>query len=173
MQPAKVYLAGFDVFRPDAVERGTYLKSLCETQGLIGRYPFDNEVPAGLSPADAAALICQSNIDMIKDCDVVLANLNVFRGYEPDSGTVFEVGYAIALGKPVWAYFESKGSLRDQVPHTDGVDEEGFFVEDFGLARNLMMACSWSGSSDTVEEAVIRIAEEWQKKQTVDYIYSN
>ena len=41
----KVYLAGFDVFREDAVELGEYLKRLCRAQGLEGLYPFDNEVP--------------------------------------------------------------------------------------------------------------------------------
>ncbi|KPW90352.1 hypothetical protein ALP58_200137 [Pseudomonas savastanoi] len=44
MQTPLVYLAGFDVFRPDAVEYGRYLKALCSAHGLEGLYPFDNEV---------------------------------------------------------------------------------------------------------------------------------
>lgn len=151
----QVYLAGFDVFRADAIEHGQYLKALCTAHGLEGLYPFDNEVPGGLSARETAQLICSMNIAMIQRSTAVLANLNVFRGLEPDSGTAFEVGMAIALNKPVWVYFEPVESLRDLVPHDlNGYDEQGFLVEDFALPRNLMLACTWAGSSSTVELAV-------------------
>jgi nucleoside 2-deoxyribosyltransferase len=152
MHKPLIYLAGYDVFRPDAVEHGEYLKALCTAHGLEGLYPFDNEIPSGLSKKEAARLICSMNIDMIRRSDALLANLNLFRGFEPDSGTVFEVGMAVALGKPVWAYFEPIASLRERVPHDErGLDEQGHLVEDFGLPRNLMLACSWAGCSSTVE----------------------
>ena len=154
-----VYLAGFDVFRADAIEHGRALKALCDQHGLEGLYPFDNDVPEGLTPEEAAAVICNANIAMIKRCDGVLANLNAFRGAEPDSGTAFEVGMAVALGKPVWVYFEANGSLREQIEHdAAGFDAQGFQVEDFGLRRNLMLACTWAGSSDTAEEAIEALA---------------
>ena len=150
-----VYLAGFDVFRADAIDHGRALKALCDQHGLEGLYPFDNEVPEGLMPEEAAAVICNANIEMIKACDAMLANLNPFRGAEPDSGTAFEVGMAVALGKPVWAYFAANGSLREQIAHdAAGFDAQGFQVEDFGLPRNLMLACTWAGSSETAEEAI-------------------
>jgi len=150
-----VYLAGFDVFRRDAVAHGQYLKALCADQGLQGLYPFDNELPAGLEGLAAAQRICQQNIAMIRRSEAVLANLNVFRGQEPDSGTVFEVGLAVALGKPVWAYLAPDRSLREQVAHDpEGFDAQGFAVEDFDLPRNLMLAASWAGYSATVEQAV-------------------
>jgi nucleoside 2-deoxyribosyltransferase len=151
----RVYLAGFDVFRSDAVEHGRYMKSLCQAHGLEGLYPFDNEVPPAATPQLTGKLICDANIAMIRQCDAVLANLNLFRGFEPDSGTAFEVGMAVALGKPVWAYFESGATLREIIAHdTQGKDEWGFEVEDFGLPRNLMLACTWLGSSSSVEVGV-------------------
>ena len=154
-----VYLAGFDVFRADAVEHGRALKALCARHGLEGLYPFDNQVPEGLRPEEAAMVICNANIAMIKRCDAVLANLNPFRGAEPDSGTAFEVGMAVALGKPVWAYFAANGALRDQIAHdASGFDAQGFQVEDFGLPRNLMLACTWAGSSETAEQAIEALA---------------
>lgn len=154
-----IYLAGFDVFRADAVEHGRYLKQLCDRQGLQGLYPFDNEVAQGLPPERTAALICAANIEMIRRCDAVLANLNDFRGAEPDSGTAFEVGMAVALGKPVWAYFQTKASLREQIEHdARGFDAQGFQVEDFRLPRNLMLACSWAGSSETAEAGIEALA---------------
>ena len=155
----KVYLAGFDVFRRDAIAHGQQLKSLCASVGLEGLYPFDNEVSDDLAPADRARMICTMNIAMIQRCDAVLANLNLFRGLEPDSGTVFEVGMAVALNKPVWVYFDPVESLRDYVPHdAEGYDAEGFLVEDFSLPRNLMLACTWAGSSPTAETAATALA---------------
>lgn len=154
-----IYLAGFDVFRADAIRHGEYLKSLCHGHGLEGMFPFDNQLPEELTGVAAAQQICAMNIAMIQRSTAVLANLNVFRGLEPDSGTVFEVGMAVALGKPVWVYFDPVISLRDLVPHNEaGVDDQGYAVEDFGLPRNLMLACSWAGSSPTVELAVEALA---------------
>lgn len=156
----RIYLAGPDVFRPDAVERGEYLKRLCAEHGMVGMYPFDNAVPEGLAGVEAAKWISQANMDMIRQCTGVLINLEHFRGKEPDSGTAFEFGMAIALGKPVYAYFKNQGTLRDQIPHNEaGADADGFHVEDFGLSRNLMMACTWLSASETVEQAVTEIAK--------------
>lgn len=151
----RIYLAGFDVFRADAQAHGQYLKQLCSAQGLHGLFPLDNQAPQNLSPEATAQWICQQNLTMIRDCDALLANLNDFRGLEPDSGTAFEVGAAIALGKPVWAYFSGPATLRQQVPHdAQGRDAQGFAVEDFNLPRNLMLACTWSGRSTCVETAI-------------------
>lgn len=155
----RIYLAGFDVFRRDAQAQGLWLSGLCSAQGLEGAYPLDNPSPQGLTGPAAARWISQQNLAMLRACDAVLANVGAFRGYEPDSGTVFEMGVAVALGKPVWVYFPATGSLRDQVPHdADGFDAQGYWVEDFGLPRNLMLACNWAGCSASVEQAVAQLA---------------
>ncbi len=154
-----IYLAGFDVFRANAIEHGRYLKDLCAAHGMQGLYPFDNQVEPGLPPGETARLICQQNIGMLQRCTAVLANLNAFRGLEPDSGTAFEVGMAVALEKPVWAYCKPLVPLREQVPHDEqGLDAQGFEVENFGLPRNLMLACSWAGISSSVELAAEALA---------------
>lgn len=145
-----VYLAGFDVFRPDSVAYGESLKDLCRAYGLQGLYPLDNHAPPGLHGRGLADWIYRENIKLIERADAVMANLNPFRGAEPDSGTAFEVGYALALGKPVWAYTAVSDSMVEQVAVTqaqDGagprhVDANGYTVEDFGLNLNLMLACS-------------------------------
>lgn len=151
----KVYLAGPDVFHPQAQERGLYLRRLCLEHGLEGLYPLDNQLPRGLTGASAARWISAANMAMLRSADAVLANLEPFRGLEPDSGTVFEVGMAVALGKPVWCHFPSTGDLRTQVRHdAAGRDADGFLVEDFALPRNLMLACTWAGHSANAEEAI-------------------
>lgn len=154
-----VYLAGFDVFQPDALERGNYLKALCAEAGLEGLYPLDNQLPPGLAGPAAAQWIYEQNVALIHRSDAVLANLNPFRGLEPDSGTVFEVGMATALGKPVWAWFKPQGSLREQIPcDALGHDAQGFTVEDFALPRNLMLACAWAGHSASAEAGARALA---------------
>lgn len=159
MKPLKkVYLAGPDVFRPDAVEAGMRLKQLCLEHGIQGLYPFDNLLPPELSPEKASDYIFKANVKQLISADALLVNLNHFRGFEPDSGTVYELAMAYTLGKPVWVYFEPKGEMVDYIPHVDKVDSEGNAVEDFGLARNLMLAHSWVGYSKTAEQAIVDLA---------------
>ena len=145
----RVYLAGFDVFRADAVEHGNALKALCREYGFRGEYPLDGNVPSSLSPNEKAAWIFRANIELIRTADMIMANLNDFRGPgEPDSGTAFEVGFAAALGKPIWAYRGSAVTLVEHVPsRLDAAVGlpfcmSGYVVEDFGLTVNLMLACA-------------------------------
>ena len=44
LNPMKIYLAGPDVFLPDAVEIGRRKAEICARHGLIGLYPLDNAV---------------------------------------------------------------------------------------------------------------------------------
>ncbi|WP_423196235.1 MULTISPECIES: nucleoside 2-deoxyribosyltransferase [unclassified Cupriavidus] len=143
-----IYLAGFDVFRKDARAHGERLKALCARHGFEGLYPLDKSAPAGLSGPDTARWIYEANLALIRRADIVMANLDDFRGPgEPDSGTAFEVGFAAALQKPVWAYATEGDTLRDRVTVSvdaegNALDARGYVVEDFGLSKNLMLACS-------------------------------
>ena len=44
-----VYLAGFDVFLPDAAAQGERLKALAARHGFDGLFPLDNQTPPGLA----------------------------------------------------------------------------------------------------------------------------
>nr|WP_315592484.1 nucleoside 2-deoxyribosyltransferase [uncultured Cupriavidus sp.] len=143
-----IYLAGFDVFRKDALAWGQQLKSLCAQFGFEGLYPLDKAAPQGLPGPDTAQWIYEANIALIRRADIVMANLDDFRGPgEPDSGTAFEVGFAVALQKTVWGYAADTGPLLERVRVTtdddgDARDARGYVVENFGLPINLMLACS-------------------------------
>lgn len=159
----KIYLAGFDVFRLDAKAHGERLKALCAQHGHQGLFPLDNDCPAGLSGPEAAQWIYEANIELIHKADAVVANLNNFRGLEPDSGTAFEVGFAAALGKPVWAYLDDLRPLHQQVPCTEAarghfIDAKQMTVEHFGLPRNLMLACSARGILNSAEACLQAMA---------------
>jgi nucleoside 2-deoxyribosyltransferase len=166
-----LYLAGFDVFRPDAVAYGDTLKAMCRHYGFEGLYPLDNAGPADLRDRALAEWIYQSNVALIQRADGVLANLNPFRGAEPDSGTAFEVGYAVALGKPVWAYTSQAGSIVDQAAvakSQDGtrhVDACGYTVEDFGMNLNLMLACSATVVVGDAAACLARVARDIGDRQ--------
>lgn len=137
----RVYLAGPEVFYPDAVERGRQMKAVCASLGFEGLFPLDADVAGSLEPARA---IYEANCRLIATADAVVANLRDFRGFEPDSGTVWEVAHALACGKPVVGYLPDRRSLMERMTSqvSGGVDAEGCVVEDFGLPLNLMLAHS-------------------------------
>jgi nucleoside 2-deoxyribosyltransferase len=144
--PKRIYLAGPDVFRPDAAAHGRRLVALCAEFGFTGVFPLEEALPVELAPHEAARRIYQANVAHIESCDAVLANLDFFRGPEPDSGTCFEIGYAVARGKPVVGYVPQTGSfaqrIRQRFPQATGeglADAQGWQLEEFGLPLNLML----------------------------------
>lgn len=151
-----IYLAGPDVFSVNSKAIFGRLEHLCRARGMIGVSPCDEAVSKlivdGVAKSDIAKRIYSSNVDHIKSCDGVIANMVPFRGdLEPDSGTVFEVGLAIALGKPVALYLpqglEDSGSRIRRIcgAGKNGFDDQfGALIEDFGLPLNLMLSCSAS-----------------------------
>lgn len=138
----KVYLAGWDVFKPNALHEGEKLKELCKKYGFIGLYPLDNECSNPLE-------IYNGNTAFIREADYVIANVNAFRGFEPDSGTAFEIGYAAALGKPIAAYLSESRPMIEWVK-----DDNGYAVEDFGFPVNLMIAMGAKVINGTAEDAL-------------------
>ncbi len=148
----RIYLAGPDVFLPDPVTHGDSLKQLCLNYGFTGLFPLDNTV-VGCNKAELANNIKQANIALIKSCDIVIANLVPFRGPEPDSGTVWEVGFAQALGKQVIGYCADPRELKTKTQDMLGLgttcdrDKLNMTIEDFGLSHNLMFADIIQGNS--------------------------
>ena len=141
----KVYLAGPDVFLPDAIEFGRRKVDLCVRYGLTGLYPLDNTID--LAAADASLQIFRGNEEMMNEADAILANLTPFRGPSADTGTVYELGYMAAAGKLCLGYSNDPAPYVDRVkrfgtvePYGDHlIDAEKLTVENFGLADNLMM----------------------------------
>ena len=147
----KLYLAGPEVFRPDAIEHARTQRSLCVQYGFVGLHPMDNNIDLSDSSMRTATGIYRGDIGQIKACDIVIANCNAFRGALIDDGTAYELGYGNALGKPTYGYIErllpEQELLQERCVFTtlpDGrkVDQDGFLlVDDFGTSINLMMQC--------------------------------
>jgi len=140
-----VYLAGPDVFRPDALDIGRRKVELCTRHGLIGLYPLDNAIDRAAK--DASLAIFRGNENMMIEADAIIANLTPFRGPGADAGTVYELGFMAGRGKLCLGYSNDPSSYADRVREfTDVnthdarlVDAMGLTVEDFGLSDNLMM----------------------------------
>jgi nucleoside 2-deoxyribosyltransferase len=168
--PRSIYLAGPDVFHRDAAARYARMERHCAGLGLVAMRPSDGAADDGAcTGADLAQRIYEGNVALIRRCDAVVANLAPFRGHvEPDSGTVFEVGVAIALGKPVAAYLPQPAlSYAERVARhfptrTDAAgtvwdDAHGCWVEGFGEPLNLMLSRS-TRLFGSFEEAVAHLA---------------
>jgi len=146
----KIYIAGFDVFKKDSIQIGEKYCELCKSYGFEGLYPLDNKVDFNQPKQKIAKEIFEANKKMIDSCDIIIANLNQFRGQEADSGTIWECGYGFGLGKEVYGYMDSTVDYIDTFSNTtkgeSGLiyDENGMFIEDFNHPINLMIACSVS-----------------------------
>ncbi len=163
MHVKKIYIAGWDVFRKDSVEVGKRYVKLCAEYGFEGLYPLDNKVDFDQSKQKIAQDIFKANVAMIQKADIVIANLNPFRGKEPDSGTVWECGYAYALGKKVYGYMKDVRNYIERFDISEKTDEngitydtQGLVIEDFEYPLNLMLSCSLNALVEGEFEDVLK-----------------
>lgn len=135
-------MAGPDVFFPDPHGWAARRAAICAAHGLHAVSPFDSmDEPADWASLTAAARIARRNEAHIRSCGAVIANLTPFRGVSADVGTAYEVGYARALGLPVFAYTTDPRLLAARTG-PGSRDADGLEIEDFGLPENLMIACA-------------------------------
>jgi nucleoside 2-deoxyribosyltransferase len=145
MSELHIYLAGPEVFLPDAHEIGARKKALCAEFGFVGLYPLESAISAPGEKPDER--IFAANCALMRRADAGVFNLSPFRGVHADAGTAFELGFFAALAKPVFAYSNCAAPLFDRVAETFGAqvsddgprDRDGLLIEDFGNADNLML----------------------------------
>ena len=128
----KIYLAGPDVFLPDALDVGRQKKELCRRFGFEGLFPLDLQMEGEPSGTD----IFRADMALLRQADIGLFNLSPFRGPSADPGTVFELGIMMAMGKRVFGY------RNTELLYHQRVEDDGFMIERFGLGDNLMIDCA-------------------------------
>lgn len=145
----RLYLAGPEVFFPNARAHGEEKKLLCAAHGFDGVYPLDNVIDdaASLPPAALARAISHGNERLMRSCALLIANCTPFRGPSMDVGTAFEIGFMRALGKPVLGYSNVAADFARRVRATPVAaqatwdrETQRADIEDFGLSENLMIA---------------------------------
>lgn len=143
----RIYLAGPEVFLPEALAAGRAKQDLCSRHGFEGVFPLDASLDlTGLPKREQARRISEANEEAMRSCAALIANLTPFRGISMDSGTAFEVGFMRALGRPVLGYTNAVADYRRRaeayrkasVPAADA-DAADIAIEDFDLAENLMI----------------------------------
>jgi nucleoside 2-deoxyribosyltransferase len=146
MPNPRIYLAGPEVFLPDAAEIGLRKKMLCEEFGFVGLFPLDNDFAAGDDRIDER--IFSANVALMREAEAGIFNLTPFRGVNADPGTAFELGFFTAQNKPVFAYTNNAEDYFDRVAEKFGshrkrggdfCDADDLAIENFGNADNLML----------------------------------
>lgn len=154
----RIYLAGPEVFLPDAIEIGQRKANICAEFGLEGVFPLDNQIDLdGLAPGEQARRISLANEGAMRTSDAAICNLTPFRGVSMDSGSAFEVGFMRALGRPVFAYttisadYAERARIWRAAPSLDfDYDCPGLEIEDFGLCENLMIPVAIAESGGVI-----------------------
>lgn len=146
----KIYLAGPEVFLSDALSIGEKKKDLCVRYGFTGVFPLDADFDSrNLRKKEQGLKISRNNERLIRSCHLLIANMTPFRGPSMDVGTAFELGFARALGQPVFAYTNDALGFKERTTEYlerftarhDGrfEDRYGMEIEDFDLTDNLMI----------------------------------
>jgi nucleoside 2-deoxyribosyltransferase len=170
----KIYLAGPDVFRQNAMEHFNTLKVTCDKHGFEGIAPLDNTI--NVNPEDELTpvhsnLIFTANVDMIKNCDVIVANIEPFRGAGVDDGTAWEIAYGFALGKKIWGYSDYCNLALKAITNVmfDINRQEHYpIVENFGNTANLMIVESIKKSGGGIFKTFEECIENVYKVYNVD-----
>lgn len=154
MKP-RIYLAGPTVFQADADDAGARLVALCAKYGCEGLYPLDFALDGDMS-ASAIQAAC---LRELRSAQGVVADLSPFRGPHADDGTAFELGFAHALGVPIWAYTTDARTLIERIPGTRSStghvrDDTGLLIENFGRAHNSMLSETVIDLSSTADESI-------------------
>jgi nucleoside 2-deoxyribosyltransferase len=158
MRHPRIYLAGPEVFLPDALEVGAKKVALCAKHGFEGVFPLDASLDlTGLAKVEQARRISAANEGLMRGCDLLIANLTPFRGVSMDAGTAFEVGFMLALGRPVLGYTNVTADYRQRAeqyrraaPGLPEADGPGIEIEDFDGAENLMIEAAIIASGGAV-----------------------
>ena len=138
------YLAGPDVFLPDAPAHGLRKAAICARHGITARPPLNEDVATleAMHEAEAWRTIFAKDLAMMEESDLIIANLTPFRGASADAGTLVELGWFLGRGRPAFGYsncatpFEARSAA-----HLAAVPDPlpGLTVKGFGLADNLMI----------------------------------
>lgn len=168
MSNPRIYLAGPEVFLPDAMAVAHAKQDLCSAHGFEGVFPLDANLDlTGLAKVEAARAISAANEGLMRGCDLLIANLTPFRGVSTDAGTAFEVGFMRALGRPVLGYTNVVADYRARseqyrgaapgLPDADGPDVQ---IEDFDGVENLMIEAAIQASGGTIVRRAVPPGQE-------------
>ncbi len=165
----RVYLSGPDIFLPNSKNIDSNKKSICERYGMAAVSQLDIEGDRLFNgDASLAGEIFEQTQALIKNCDLLVANMSPFRGPSLEVGTALEIGFMLGLGKPVLGYSLNNEDYAARLMRLHDVFElplneasgdlqapDGLVVENFGLCEGALV-------SGAVQSAKIPISEDFE-----------
>jgi nucleoside 2-deoxyribosyltransferase len=136
---ATAYLAGPDVFLPNAVAHAATKVEICRRAGLRGLPPLNDEAGTAVTELELWRAIYEKDITMMEKSDLIIANLTPFGGASADSGTLIEVGWFLGRDKPIFGYSNTPENFEARMRRQLGATQTDFDIEGFHLPDNLMI----------------------------------
>lgn len=171
-QRPTAYLSGSERYDEDAVQKYDFMKKMCSIYGIDAYSPLDwadevQKIETSNSYTKAANLF-DNYQQHVRNCDLIIANLNDYRGYECCNDTGFECGMAFQLGKALYGYMDQVKPMKDRVPNLGEArelrDMSGCNVENFDYPLNLMFGCSMEIFEGKFSETIEKIAVDFLAK---------
>ena len=136
---AIAYLAGPDVFLPNAAEHAAAKVEICRRSGLRGLPPLNEDAETAAAGLEVWRAIYQKDVAMMEKSDIIIANLTPFAGASADSGTLIEVGWFLGKGKPIFGYSNTAENFESRMRRQLGAEHADLGIEGFHLPDNLMI----------------------------------
>ena len=166
-----VYISGVERYQKNGDEIFAKRKSICEKYGFEVYTPMDWADGVKEIKTENPYIWAYNKFDNyqqhVRNCDVLIADLNDYRGYEVNNEVGFECGMAFQLGKKLYGYQDNTSPLVEKLPHLgeekEFRDHTGSNVENFGYPANLMFGSSMKIFEGKFEEIMKQVAEDYFK----------
>ena len=136
---ATAYLAGPDVFLPNAVAHAATKVEICRRLGLRGLPPLNEDAETAATELEVWQAIYEKDVAMMEKSDIIIANLTPFAGASADAGTLIEVGWFLGKGKPIFGYSNTPENFESRMRRQLGAEHADLGIEGFHLPDNLMI----------------------------------
>ena len=165
-----IYIAGPECFYTYGYDALAAMKARAHALGfgvtLPNDHPLDMENPDKQKRADSIF----ADLDRVmKETTVIIADLEAYRGAEPDSGSVYELGMAYAKGARCYGYTRDKRSLatKNQQSYLKDGKVYGLIVQNpFGMGYATVVAAA-RASLNLGNEAVVNTGYTWVTKKNL------
>ena len=136
---ATAYLAGPDVFLPNAVAHAATKVEICRRSGLRGLPPLNEDAGTVATALETWQAIYEKDVAMMERSDIIIANLTPFAGASADAGTLIEVGWFLGRGKPIFGYSNTSENFESRMRRQLSANHADLSIEGFHLPDNLMI----------------------------------
>ena len=150
----KVYVAGWDVYLPNAAELAEKKRDILQSHGFLSLHPLEIwRAAQGLAPGVAEKKIFSATIALLESADAVISDITPHRGVSADPSTAFVMGFLAAAKKPIFAYSNVTLTYLERVAELAGpvstdahgrfVDGQGMVIRDDDLIEDFRLEKAW------------------------------